>query len=390
MKIVKVEDLHADAGWRTTSFLKITTDDGIVGWAEYSEDVGTRGLTATIRALGERIIGMDPTRVEWVMSVLYTQTVPAWSGINQHATAAICNALLDITGKAHGLPVHALFGGAVRDRLPVYWSHFGTYRVRYGGQYDLPPVKDYDDVMKLAEEARSRGFRAFKTNIMMMEGGALGNFRPGFGSMPGFPALNPQPDIVRGLERQFEALRAGGGEDAQIMLDANFHFKTEGYLQLARALRPYDLQWLELDLYDAESLALIRREAGFPIASGESLYTRKSYRPFLEAYAMDVAIVDVLWNGFIESLKIASMAEAYEVNVAPHNFYGHLADHISAHFAALVPNLRIMEIDIDDVPWKGEFVTHQPVIENGEMLVPTRPGWGTDVDEAAVRRRPPR
>jgi len=390
MKITGLESLHAAAGWRTTSFLKIMTDEGIVGWSEYSEDVGTRGLTATIAALGERIIGLDPRRPEWIMSVLYTQTVPAWSGINQHAMAAICNALLDIAGKALGVPVHALFGGAVRDRLPVYWSHFGSYRVRFGGQYDLPPLRDFDDVMKLGEEARRRGFRAMKTNIMFMEGGKLANFRPGFGSMPGFPALNPQPAVLKDLARQMEALRAGAGDDAEIMLDANFHFRTEGYLQLVRALQPFQPAWLELDIYDAPSLALLRREASFPIASGESLYTRRSYRPFLEGYAMDVAIVDVLWNGFLEAVKVAAMADAYEVNVAPHNFYGHLADHISAHFAALVPNLRIMEIDIDDVPWKGEFVTHQPVIENGEMLVPTRPGWGTDVDEAAVRRHPPR
>ncbi|WP_131835224.1 mandelate racemase/muconate lactonizing enzyme family protein [Ancylobacter aquaticus] len=389
MKIVKIEDLHANAGWRTTSFLKITTDEGLVGWSEYSEDVGTKGLTATIRALGERIIGLDPTRAEWVMAVLYTQTVPAWSGINQHAMAAIGNALLDITGKALGVPVHALFGGAVRDRLPVYWSHFGTYRVRYGGRFDLPAVRDYDDVMKLGEEARRRGFRAMKTNVTLMEDGVLSNFRPGFGTMPGFPALNPRPEVMRGLARQLEALRAGAGEDADIMLDANFHFRTEGYLELIRTVEPFRLAWLELDTYDPQSLALLRREAGFPIASGESLYTRRSYRPFLDAYAMDVAIVDVLWNGFLEAVKIASLADTYEVNVAPHNFYGHLADHISAHFAALVPNLRIMEIDIDDVPWKGEFVTHQPVIENGEMIVPSRPGWGTDVDEAAVRRRPP-
>ena len=68
--------------------------------------------------------------------------------------------------------------------------------------------------------------------------------------------------------------------------------------------------------------------------------------------------------------------------------YGHLADHISAHFAAMIPNLRIMEMDIDDVPWKGEFVTHQPVITEGHLMVPQRPGWGTDVDEAAVARHP--
>jgi L-alanine-DL-glutamate epimerase-like enolase superfamily enzyme len=389
MKIARVEDLHGAAGWRTTSFLKITTSDGIVGWSEYSEDVGNIGLTATLRALGERLIGLDPMRVEWILALLYTHTVPAWSGINQQALAAIGNALLDIKGKALGVPVHALLGGAVRDRLPVYWSHCGSYRVRFPDQIGVKPVETYDDLHRLGEEVRVRGFKALKTNIMMMADGKLANFRPGFGTMPGFPELNPQPAVMETLSRQLEALRAGTGPDVAIMLDANFHFRTEGYLQLVRTVEPHKLGWLEIDSYDPASLALLRREAGFPIASGESLYMRRSYRPFFDAYAMDVAIVDVIWNGFLESLKIAAMADAYEVNIAPHNFYGHLADHISAHFAAVVPNLRIMEIDIDDVPWKGEFVTHQPVIENGEFVVPNRPGWGTDVDEAAVRRHPP-
>ncbi len=87
---------------------------------------------------------------------------------------------------------------------------------------------------------------------------------------------------------------------------------------------------------------------------------------------------------------MADMAESYEVNVAPHNYCGgYLGDVMSAHFAAAVPNLRIMEHDVDDVPWKTEFLTSPPVIENGEMIVPQGPGWGTDVNEAAVRAHPP-
>jgi len=388
MKIVRVEDLHGAAGWRTTSFLKIATSDGIVGWSEYSEDVGNLGLTATLRALGERLIGLDPMRIELILALLYTHSVPAWSGINQQALAAIGNALLDIKGKALGVPVHALLGGALRDRLPIYWSHCGSYRVRNAAVIGVPPVETYEDLHRLGEEVRRRGFKGLKTNIMMMEDGKLTSFRPGFGGTPGFPALNPRADVLLSLRRQLEALRAGTGPDIDIMLDANFHFRTEGFLELIRAIEPYHLAWLELDLYDPGSLALLRREAHFPIASGESLFTRRGYRPFLDAYAMDVAIVDVIWNGFIEGMKIAAMCDAYEVNVAPHNFYGHLADHISANFAAVTPNFRVLEIDIDDVPWKGEFVTHQPEFENGELLVPTRPGWGTDVDEAAVRRHP--
>ncbi|MCY4503614.1 MAG: mandelate racemase/muconate lactonizing enzyme family protein, partial [Alphaproteobacteria bacterium] len=104
----------------------------------------------------------------------------------------------------------------------------------------------------------------------------------------------------------------------------------------------------------------------------------------------DAAIIDVPWNGFSESLKIAAMCDAWEVNIAPHNFYGHLSTLMSAHLCATVPNFRIMEIDIDDVPWKDDLVTVPPQIENGELILPTGPGWGADVNEEAVRAHPPK
>ena len=103
---------------------------------------------------------------------------------------------------------------------------------------------------------------------------------------------------------------------------------------------------------------------------------------------MDVAIVDAPWNGVGESLKIAAMADAYEINVAPHNFYGPLATMMSAHFCAVVPNLRIMEIDVDTVPWYDELVTVQPSIKDGYLQLPTGPGWGTQINEAAVKSAP--
>ena len=98
---------------------------------------------------------------------------------------------------------------------------------------------------------------------------------------------------------------------------------------------------------------------------------RRDFRPFFEAYAMDIAIIDVIWNGYMESLKIAAMAEVYEMNVAPHNFYGHLRRAISAHFCAAVPNFRIMEIDIDACRGATSWSTSPPVIENGEFVLPT-------------------
>ena len=96
------------------------------------------------------------------------------------------------------------------------------------------------------------------------------------------------------------------------------------------------------------------------------------------------------WNGILESLKIAAMADAYEVNIAPHNFNGHLGSLISAHMCAVAPNFKVMEIDIDDVTWKDDIVTVPPVIENGDLVLPTGPGWGADINEEFVRAHPPR
>ncbi len=149
------------------------------------------------------------------------------------------------------------------------------------------------------------------------------------------------------------------------------------------------MTWLEIDTWDPQALALIRRAAPCPIASLESVCGRRAFRPFLDAYATDVAIIDVIWNGFLESIKIAAMAEAYEVNCAPHNYYGHLCSAISAHFCAVVPNFRVMEIDIDSVAWRDELFINAPVIEDGELIIPTGPGWGVEVNEAAVRAHPP-
>ena len=161
-------------------------------------------------------------------------------------------------------------------------------------------------------------------------------------------------------------------------------------MKLARALEPLDMVWLEIDLYDPAGLALIRRSARTPIASLESIYGRRNFRPYFEQQSVDYAIIDVAWNGILESVKIASMADAYEVNVAPHNFNGHLGSLISAHFSAVVPNFKVMEIDIDDVRWKDDIVTSPPVIENGDFLLPTGPGWGADVNEEFVRAHPPK
>jgi L-alanine-DL-glutamate epimerase-like enolase superfamily enzyme len=147
--------------------------------------------------------------------------------------------------------------------------------------------------------------------------------------------------------------------------------------------------WIEIDSRNPEALAHIRRQSTHPISSCETLLGLREFLPYFRAQAMDVAIVDTIWNGVWQSMKIAAAAEAYEVNVAPHNFYGHLCTMMNAHFAAAVPNLRIMEIDIDRLPWDHELVTRPPLIQDGHLVVPDVPGWGTEPNEAAIRARPP-
>ena len=390
MKVTRIETLRCDAGWRTFSFLKVATDEGLIGWSEYNESFGSGGLSHVIEALSPLVIGKDPRQIELINAYLRTQTVQSRGGVNRQAIAAIENALLDIKGKALGVPVYDLFGGAVRTRIPVYWSHCGSYRARYPELLGTPKLNTYDDLARLGEEVRRRGFHALKTNVMLNDGKALAAYRPGFGYSKGFPELNWDSGLVKAAVDTTSAFRTGAGPSMGIMIDLNFNYKTEGFRRIAAALAPIGMSWVELDTHDAPSLALIRRDAPCPIASGETLCERRDFKPFFEAYAMDVAIIDVVWNGYMESLKIAAMADVYEINVAPHNFYGHLSSVISAHFCAAVPNFRIMETDIDSVPWRDELVDAPPVIDNGEFILPAKPGWGIEVNEAAVRAHPPK
>jgi galactonate dehydratase len=390
VRITQIETLQADAGWRMFSFLKIITDDGIVGWSEFNESFGSTGLSDVIRGLSPVLIGRDPRMFEQVTQHLHVLTRQSRGGLNQQAIAAIENALLDVTGKAYGVPVYALFGGPIRDRIPVYWSHFGTYRVRSAALMGVSPIANYDDLARHANEVKKLGFRGLKTNILPVAGDTLSSYVPGFGRFAGWPELNWDNKLTRGVTQQLMAIREAIGPDMGIHLDINFNFKTEGFKRIAEAVAPANLTWLEIDTHDAPALAEIKRGAPCPIASCETLHGRREFKPFFENYATDVAIIDVIWNGLNESLKIASMADVYEINVAPHNFYGHLCSAISATFSAVVPNFRVMEIDIDSAPWRDEFYTVVPAIENGEFILPKGPGWGIDVNEKAVRARPPK
>ena len=389
MQIESVTCLHADAGFRNFDFLKITTDSDIVGWSEYNESFGGLGVTSVIENLAPVLIGVDPRPYELIVAQLYALRRQASGGIAQQAIGAIENALLDVKAKALGIPVCELFGGPIRDRLRLYWSHCGTYRVHWAAGLGVNPLETLEDITELGREVAASGYTALKTNIFEL-GSEPRMYAPGFWQGTGCPELNVSGDVVRGVCRQLEAFREGVGSEVDIMVDLNFNFKTEGFLAVARAMEPYGLQWVELDTYNPAALAYIRSRTSIPVASGESLFRRREYKPYLDAQAFDVAIIDAPWNGVAEAIKIASLADLYEVNVAPHNFYGHLATMMNAHFCAAIPNFRIMEIDCDFVPWHDDLFTVKPTIDAGQLVVPSAPGWGTDINEEAVAAHPPR
>jgi L-alanine-DL-glutamate epimerase-like enolase superfamily enzyme len=391
MKIEAIESLHADAGGRTFDYLKITADSGLIGWSEYNESFGGAGLTSVIERLVPNLIGKDPRAFEAHVALLQALRRQAAGGIVQQAVGAIENALLDLKARALDVPVYELFGGPVRDKQRLYWSHCGSYRVgQRARDMQIPLVNNLDDIVQLGKEVVQRGYSALKTNIVLFDHDNPRGHIPGFARGESYPELNPERYVINAVRDQLAAFREGAGPEVDILVDLNFNFKTEGYVQVARAMEPFDLFWVEMDMRYPAGLRYIREQTSIPLATGECLFGRREYRPFFEQGAMDVIIIDVPWNGLAESLKVASMADTYEVNVAPHNFYSHLATMMSAHLCAVVPNVRIMEFDTDQVPWMDELVTVAPTIKDGLLHMPTGPGWGTEVNEAAVRAHPPR
>src|SRR5262249_7007465 len=163
---------------------------------------------------------------------------------SSHAIAAILNACLDIKGKALGVPVCELLGGAVRDRMPVYWSRCGVLRARCADLFDgkvihRPAVRSLDDLKAAAREARERGFKAVKTNLLLFDGKGGRQFAPGMtGSGPGHPELNLDDDILAAIVAQLSALREGAGPGVRLLLDLNFNYKPEGLRRIAKAVEP--------------------------------------------------------------------------------------------------------------------------------------------------------
>ena len=389
MRIVKIETYQGDGGLRRLSFLKITTDQGLTGWAEFADgSPGLGGLSAVISAIGSQLLGKDPRRCGRLVIDLQALARIAHGGLHLQAIAVLENACLEIKAKALGVPVYELFGGLLRESIPVYWSQCGMYRVTRAElceQQGMKPLRTLGDVEALGAEVRSRGFAALKTKLLLFGARPTPTVHmPGFGSLGMGPALNFTLPFAGQIDALLGAFRRGAGPHVELILDANFNFRAEGFTRLARTLEAHDLRWLEVDLLDPQALATIRRSTRTAIGSLESVLGRRRFAEFLQVQAVDVGIIDVMWNGFSESFAMAGVAEAFDTSIALHNYTGPLATCMSAHLAAVIPNLTTMELEVDGAVWGDRLLKAAPAVTHGQFPVPTGPGWGCELDEKAL------
>ena len=387
MKITNIETFIVDAGWRPWTFVKVETDEGVTGYGECSDGRNPNGVVGTIKDFAPLLIGRDPRPYEMRFWDMIRGSRQSPGGIAAKAIAGIECALVDIKAKALGISVVELFGGPTRDDVRVYWSHCGSSRARNYELIGVPPLKSMDDIAALGREVVERGFTALKTNVIFPGDTASVHFG-GFGGGPGTTDGNVSSQVLRHIETLIGTFREAVGPDVGINLDLNFNFKPEACMRIAKVLEQFDMLWLEIDMYDHEAIRQIKDSTTTKICTGENLYYMREYLPYFECRAADVFMIDVPWNGFAPSKKIGDLANVFQLNVAPHNYYSHLATHMSASLCAVLPNVRIMEIDIDDVPWKDDLTTHVPDITDGYMKIPTRPGWGTNLNEAVAKAHP--
>lgn len=369
MRIQAVGSLVVNAGRRNWVFVRVETDQpGLVGWGEASLEVKTRGVVGAIEDFTPLVLGEDPRRIEHIWQILYRQQFFRGGPVELSALSGIDMALWDILGKDLGVPVWQLLGGRVRDSVRFY-DHLG------GGAADA--VYGAMDPGTVADQARrsvADGFDALKLL-------AVPRSRP-LESM----------DRVRAAAQVMAAVRDAVGPDVDVMVDLHGRTSAAMAIRYGEALAPFTPWFFEEPVppEDVEGLVAVARALpNIPVAAGERLGSRWAFRPLFERGAIAVAQPDVCHVGGISELRrIAAMAEAYGVSVAPHNPLGPIATMANLHLALVTPNHLIQEVMRADVAWRDDVVRGLPPIVAGRMAPPTSPGLGVEVDEAAAAAHP--
>ena len=354
-RIGKIETFFVPPRWL---FVRVEADDGAVGWGEASLEGWAEAVDGVFEAFRDRFVGADPFAIEDIWQVGYRGGFYRGGAVMMSALAGLDQALWDLKGRALGLPVWQMLGGKVRDKVRSYaWI---------GG--DKP-----HEVGEGAEHRKSQGFDAIKMN-------ATANLE-WIGTAKQFD------DVVK----RVEAAQAKGMD-----VGLDFHGRVHRPLakQLAKALEPLGLMFIEEPILseNPEGLAQIAQLVSTPIALGERLYSRWDFKPFFESGAVDIIQPDLSHaGGILEVRKIAAMAEAYDVAVAPHCPLGPLALAACLQVAAVAPNVAIQEMSLGIHYNVGadllSYCTDKGCLspEDGFLAIPDGPGLGVEVDEAVVR-----
>lgn len=373
MKITRVETLVCHARMRNWIFVKVHTDQpGLVGWGEATLEWHTRSVVGAIEDLAQLLVGEDPRRVEHLWQMMYRQHF--WHGngaVRGTAIAGIDLALWDILGKTLGVPCHQLWGGRVRDYVRLY-CHLGGGRME---DFYETPVNEAKRFADLAFQAVADGFTAFKSMPVpeqaMIEGAAP----------------------VKFAAACVAAMREAVGDGIDIMVDCHARPSPRMGLLFAKALEPFDLYFFEEPCWPEhmEGIAEVQRAVRTPIATGERLCSQFAYKQLFELRAASIIQPDITHcGGLSEVRRIAAMANAYGISVAPHNPQGPVSTAASIEFGFAAPNYLICEAVHQDVPWRDEVVNWGFTVEkNGRRVLPNqRPGLGVEINEAAIARHP--
>jgi galactonate dehydratase len=354
MKITAIKTLMARDGSRPRALVKVETDEGIIGWGEAYNHGPDLALKPILDYIFEMIKGEDPRRIEYIMLKLFQQFRFPPGALGLAAMSGLDHALWDISGKAAGLPVYMLLGGTCRDKVQVYRGIGGS---------DGHEVAD--QAHKLNEEY---GFTAFKTGPFVLS-----------------PDEHRWGLVCKAAARYFEDIRKHTPDEWEFAFDPHAKiFEPVQALQLANALAPYDPLFYEEPLRPEHTpaWARLRAQMQVPLATGESLYTRFEFLDLLASQGADIIQPDICTcGGLLEMRKIAAIAEAHYVTVAPHNPMGPLATAVNLHFAAATPNFKILEYRLPD---GIDYVKDPYLPKDGYLELRDTPGWGVEINEDAT------
>jgi galactonate dehydratase len=373
MKITAIKAVVCNARMRNWIFVKVETDQaGLIGWGEATLEWHTRAVVGALEDIAVLLVGQDPRRIEHLWQMMFRQHFWHGSGIvRSTAMSGIDIALWDIAGKILGVPCHALWGGRVRDYIRLY-CHLGGGRME---DFYETPVANADRFADLARAAVANGYSAFKSM-----------------AVPPTSALEGTAPVLA-AEQAVARMREAVGPQIDIMVDCHARPSPAMGLQFAKALEPYRLYFLEEPCWPemVESLSHINASVSTPIATGERLTHLSQFRDLFAARGCEVAQPDITHCGGLSAArKIAALAEAYRVALAPHNPQGPVSTAASFEFGFSQPDYVICETVSEDVEWRNEVVhDHHSLNKQNRTVTPSeKPGLGVDINEAAVQKHP--